>query len=45
MCKCINCEFLNEVCWCTNLMIDVLDYAEDEITPPECPLNAGLEYE
>ena len=43
--SCLGCEFLNEVCWCTKLIIDVLDYCEDDISPPECPLNIGLENE
>ena len=43
--SCLECPFVNEVIWCTKLMIDVLSYYEDDIAPPNCPLNIDLEKE
>lgn len=45
MSSCLGCPFVNEAIWCNKLIIDVLSYCEDEITPPNCPLNIGLENE
>ena len=43
--SCLECPFVNEVVWCTKLIIDVLDYCEDDISPSECPLNTGSKNE
>lgn len=36
---CHYCIFSNQVRWCTLLMIDILDYAEDDKRHEQCPLN------
>lgn len=36
---CHDCIFSNQVRWCVLLMVDVLDYAEEDKRHPQCPLN------
>jgi len=35
---CHDCPFSNEVRWCVDLMKDVLDFAEEDLRHPRCPL-------